>query len=559
MTPDEAFAASAGTGDCWLGTAPEGQVLIRAIYAQERSVVAEILDVAEPGWTWTRATFARPLQVEDLTRAARDPRALLAQISEKAGVHYLRTELGLKVSAICGVRPEASETIGVPLSTLSAMESWSPTYSVKQGARGVGLLCGFDIEIRLTEAGRRVRQGYPGQAFAGTLELAMAGGANLFFPSGQRDAADWSITLGQEAAAFRSDATALRWTVRWREGARLECRIWVKTPRISSEPEPLVEATCTAWVLPDVPPGLDPVLPDSPFEEGVGWTAPGEAGGCVMESEHDLLEERRLKAILKSGGLTGDDEARAESCSLAHEVLRSRHDLADLRSKNALLRGEVDRLTFDELEPSHGILRALDGRRAVGSHPLALQVQQALEELRCERDEAEVALDVLKRRMTPDGATGSPHEPAGQEEAAREPGAGWSEEVPEDAGPYWRWVEACECHRVWLTRDAITFADGSVTNAVSLKPTLWHPWQAEPPAPPTPPETAPGPGAWTDRPLTHGPHWMVSRRTGRVLVDVQIRADHAPYDRITRGPLNDTDARWWAFPTAPKDSKESKP
>ena len=279
MTPDEAFAASAGTGCCWLGVATEGPILTRAIYAQERSVVAEILDTQEPGWTWTRATFARPLQVEDLTRAARDPRALLAQISEKAGVHYLRTELGLKVSGMSGVKPEASETFSVPLSTLFVVDRWNLAYAAKQGARGVGLLCGFDVEIRLTEAGRRVRQSGH-SPLAGTLTLEMNGGMNLIFSDDKKHGVDWTIPSSQETAVLRYHATKLRWTVRWKQGAQLKCVICVASPRASSEPEPLVEAVCTAWVLPDVPPGLDPVLPDSPFEEGVGWTAPGEAGGA---------------------------------------------------------------------------------------------------------------------------------------------------------------------------------------------------------------------------------------------------------------------------------------
>lgn len=68
----------------------------------------------------------------------------------------------------------------------------------------------------------------------------------------------------------------------------------------------------------------------------------------------------------------------------ADHIAALNRELDTLRAERFKLAGEVDRLTLGELEPIHGIIRALEGRRAVGNHPLALEVQTALETLRAQ-------------------------------------------------------------------------------------------------------------------------------------------------------------------------------
>lgn len=60
------------------------------------------------------------------------------------------------------------------------------------------------------------------------------------------------------------------------------------------------------------------------------------------------------------------------------------HKGEPLRALIAGLLNAAPDLLSEPLEPGHGIRRALDGRRAVGNHPLALAAQKALDDLRAD-------------------------------------------------------------------------------------------------------------------------------------------------------------------------------
>jgi hypothetical protein len=62
------------------------------------------------------------------------------------------------------------------------------------------------------------------------------------------------------------------------------------------------------------------------------------------------------------------DAAKAHSINLERELAETNH--------------EIDRISCDDLEPARGIGRAIEGKQAVGNHPLALEVQSLLNDLR---------------------------------------------------------------------------------------------------------------------------------------------------------------------------------
>ena len=71
--------------------------------------------------------------------------------------------------------------------------------------------------------------------------------------------------------------------------------------------------------------------------------------------------------------------AAAGRITLPVEASITRHVARALAA--AYAQGEADARSDDSddgFEPAHGIRRALDGRRAVGSHPLAIEVQEAI-------------------------------------------------------------------------------------------------------------------------------------------------------------------------------------
>lgn len=70
-------------------------------------------------------------------------------------------------------------------------------------------------------------------------------------------------------------------------------------------------------------------------------------------------------------------------------------DFKELETELAEANNEIDRLSSNELEPSHGISRALAGREAVGDHPLALEVQQVVRERDQLREKVERLTDAL--------------------------------------------------------------------------------------------------------------------------------------------------------------------
>lgn len=92
------------------------------------------------------------------------------------------------------------------------------------------------------------------------------------------------------------------------------------------------------------------------------------------------------------------DVDRIEKLTQALQIAEDERDYEKRRADR--LARELDRRSWDEFEPGWGIQRALEGKNAVGNHPLAEDVQAALRQAWTERDEARAEVGRLRAERT---------------------------------------------------------------------------------------------------------------------------------------------------------------
>lgn len=158
----------------------------------------------------------------------------------------------------------------------------------------------------------------------------------------------------------------------------------------------------------------------------------------------------------------------------------------------------------------------------------------------------------------------------------------WSREAPTVPGPYYlydgRAVVGVSMLRTRGRDDmwVIAFQGEPVAGATASRPVespalayvLWHPWQAEPPAPPKQREVDPGPGVWMDKPWHVGVHavWWFNKSAG--VAGMWMREDayvnHGPLDTarvdfFQGPPMRICDfppgTRWYRYPSPPEDPR----